>query len=61
MSDTRISIEELDPVQQQRIAQAPLPMPATLRHRKNKVYQFGKFMVMNLRIMDIVLREKLSS
>lgn len=38
----------------------PLPMPATLRHRRNKIYQLGKFIVMNLRIMDIVLREKLA-
>lgn len=61
MSEERTSIEELDPEQQQRIARAPLPTPATLRHRRNKVFQFGKFVVMNLRIMDIVIREKLAS
>ncbi|WP_076464592.1 hypothetical protein [Actinomyces mediterranea] len=55
-----ISIEELDPTQQERIARAPLPTPATLRHRRFKLLQFGKFIVMNLRIMDIVLRERLA-
>ena len=54
------TVDELDPGQQERIAKAPLPTPATLRHRRNKIYQFGKFAVMNLRIMDIVLREKLA-
>ena len=33
MSDKRVSIEELDPEQQERIGRAPLPMPSTLRHR----------------------------
>lgn len=61
MSDKRVSIEELDPEQQERIGRAPLPMPSTLRHRKNKIYQLGKFIVMNLRIMDIVIREKIAS
>lgn len=60
MSDMRPTVEELDPEQQERIARAPLPTTATLRHRRNKLYQFGKFVVMNLRIMDIVIREKLA-
>ena len=59
MSD-KPTVEELDPEQQTRIQRAPLPTPATLRHRRNKIYQLGKFIVMNLRIMDIVLREKLA-
>lgn len=61
MSTTRTPIDELDPKQQLRIARAPLPTPATLRHRRNKIYQLGKFIVMNLRIADIVIREKLAS
>ncbi len=59
MSD-KPSVEEFRAEQQTRIQRAPLPTPATLRHRRNKIYQLGKFIVMNLRIMDIVLREKLA-
>ena len=60
MDAHKASIEELDPEQQARLAKAPLPTAATLRHRKNKMWQFGKFMVTNLRIMDITIREKLA-
>ncbi|MDO4792404.1 MAG: hypothetical protein Q3999_07990 [Buchananella hordeovulneris] len=55
----RVSVEELDPKMQERIARAPLPTTGNLRMRRCKITQLFKFAVMNLRIMDIVIREKL--
>ncbi|MDC4232835.1 hypothetical protein M3T53_03795 [Actinomyces sp. B33] len=57
----RASIDELDPEQQERIARAPLPTAGTLRARSLIPLQLGKFAVINLRIMDIVLRERLAA
>ncbi len=55
----RVSVDELDPEAQERIAHAPLPTKGNLRLRRCLPFQFGKFVVMNLRIMDIIMREKL--
>ncbi|WP_194948249.1 hypothetical protein [Actinomyces trachealis] len=52
-------VEELDPVQAERIRRAPLPTKQTLRRRRFLPVQAGKFVVTNLRILDIVIREKL--
>ncbi|WP_175956092.1 hypothetical protein [Schaalia sp. Marseille-Q2122] len=59
MSDKAPTIEELDPEQAERIARAPLPTKGTLRARRCVPIQLVKFAVTNLRIMDIVIREKL--
>lgn len=59
MSDTALTIEELDPEQAERIARAPLPTKGTLRSRRCVPIQLVKFAVINLRIMDITIREKL--
>lgn len=56
---TGMTPEQLDPVQAERIRRAPLPTPQTLFARKCVPIQVGKFAVTNLRIMDIVLRERL--
>lgn len=59
MSDKTPTVEELDPVQAARIARAPLPTKGTLRIRRFLPAQMWKFMMMNLRITNIVIREKL--
>ncbi|SDN54510.1 hypothetical protein SAMN05216355_10660 [Actinomyces ruminicola] len=53
------SPEELDPLEAERIARAPLPTPQTLRRRRFIPLQAYKFLETNLRIADIVLRERL--
>lgn len=55
----RLLIEELDPVQAERIRRAPLPTKQTLRRRRLLPLQALKFMETNLRIADIVARERL--
>lgn len=55
----RVSVDELDPEIQERIARAPLPTKGNLRMRTCHITQLFKFAIMNLRIMDIVIREKL--
>lgn len=60
MSDVSPTIEELDPEQAERIQRAPLPTKGTLRRRRCLPVQLFKFAVINLRIMDITIREKLS-
>ncbi|WP_371151633.1 hypothetical protein ABYF34_00850 [Buchananella felis] len=55
----RVSVDELDPEMQQRIARAPLPTKGNLRMRRCRITQLFKFAVMNLRMVDIVIREKL--
>ena len=59
MSDATPTIEELDPEQAERIARAPLPTKGTLRSRRCVPVQLVKFALTNLRIMNIVAREKL--
>lgn len=59
MSDTAPTIEELDPEQAERIARAPLPTKSTLRRRRCIPIQLVKFALLNLRIMSIVVREKM--
>lgn len=56
-----LTVEELDPVQAERIRRAPLPTKQTLRYRRFLPVQAGKFVITNLRILDIVIREKLAS
>ncbi|MDU0349138.1 hypothetical protein [Actinomyces sp. MRS3W] len=51
--------DELDPLEAERIAGAPLPTPQTLLRRRFIPYQVYKFAETNLRIADIVLRERL--
>lgn len=60
MSDVLPTVEELDPEQAERIQRAPLPTKGTLRRRKCVPIQLVKFAIINLRIMDITIREKLS-
>ncbi|MCL3778364.1 MULTISPECIES: hypothetical protein [unclassified Actinomyces] len=54
-----LPIEELDPVQAERIRRAPLPTRQTLRRRRFLPVQVLKFIETNLRIVDIVARERL--
>ncbi len=38
----------------ERIADAPLPTPATLRMRQNVFVQFGRFIRINLKMLRII-------
>ncbi len=40
----------------QRIAEAPLPTPRTLKRRQNLFIQFLRFVAHNLRIMRMVIK-----
>ncbi|MCL1974554.1 MAG: hypothetical protein FWG61_00155 [Firmicutes bacterium] len=44
----------IDPVAAARIAAAPLPTPATLKHRKNLLYQLIRFAAINLKMMKVI-------
>ncbi len=50
---------ELDPVQADRMTRAPLPTSRTIRGRRNLPFQFIKFALFNLRIINITIRERL--
>lgn len=50
------TVEQLDPGTQARIARAPLPTKLTTFKRNFVPYQLVKFMVFNLRTLDIVRR-----
>jgi len=43
-----------DPAAAADIAAAPLPTPATLRHRRNVVYQFIRFIAINLKMIRVI-------
>lgn len=48
------TIEELSPATAERIAAAPNPSPATLRHRQNPFLQLFSFVYFNWRILRLV-------
>ena len=39
------------------IASAPLPTASTLRARKNLIRQFGRFLVINTKMLKIIRKE----
>jgi hypothetical protein len=53
MGDDNI-YSEVDARTAERIADAPLPTPATLRMRQNLLVQFWRFIRINLKMMRIV-------
>lgn len=38
------------------IASAPLPTPATLRRRNNIVFQFWRFIALNIRMASMIMK-----
>ncbi len=44
----------LDPSATEAIASAPLPTPATLKHRKNVLYQLIRFAAINLKMIKVI-------
>ena len=44
----------VDSVQAERIAAAPGPTPSTLRHRQNVLFQVGRFIRLNLRMLRVI-------
>ncbi|MDO5033876.1 MAG: hypothetical protein Q4E01_00595 [Actinomycetaceae bacterium] len=53
---TMVSVEELDPETNQRIARAALPTKFTTFRRNFIPYQAVRFAIFNLRTLDIVRR-----
>ena len=38
------------------IASAPMPAPSTLRRRKNLVFQFWRFVALNIRFVSMIMK-----
>lgn len=55
------SVEELSPATAERIASAPNPSKATLRHRQNPFLQLFSFANFNWRILRLVTFAKFGS
>lgn len=53
-----VTIEQLDPTTNQRIAAAPLPTRKTLFLRRFVPWQLVRFAAFNIRTLDIVRRTK---
>jgi len=45
---------DLDQAADQHIAAAPLPTPATLKHRRNLLYQLVRFAAINLKMIKVI-------
>ncbi|MCL2735115.1 MAG: hypothetical protein FWD75_00600 [Propionibacteriaceae bacterium] len=47
-------MSDIDPQSQQSVMAAPLPTPATLKHRKNLFYQLLRFAAINVKMIRVI-------
>ena len=52
--DDETNYSDVNALTAERIADAPLPTPVTLRMRQNIFVQFGRFIRINLKMMRII-------
>jgi hypothetical protein len=52
--DDETTYSDVNALTAERIADAPLPTPATLRMRQNIFVQFGRFIRINLKMLRII-------
>ena len=52
--DDETNSSDVNALTAERIADAPLPTPATLRMRQNIFVQFGRFIRINLKMLRII-------
>lgn len=53
--ETTMSTTPFDPAAAKLIAEAPMPTPATLKHRSNLLYQLVRFAAINLRMIKVII------
>ena len=52
--DDQTTYSDVNALTAERISDAPLPTPATLRMRQNIFVQFGRFIRINLKMLRII-------
>ena len=54
MTDDTPAVSATDTSQADRIAAAPRPVPAELRRRQNVLFQAGRFLLINLKMIRVI-------